>query len=162
MLKEIRNFENKGNYYKTDYNIFAIRGRKNFELDTFLKMYKNYIGEEYPKFAKVKESYFFDGNKFITEKSIEELTEKVKINLNKLKCYDKDKRVVKGINHTLNKILESINRGNIILNEVEFDNIDKSFMNGEDVDSSTITFTYNPLFDFQEYKNFEIEYALVE
>lgn len=93
--------------------------------DIFLKVYKDYTGCDYPKFAKVEM-----GEQIITEKSIKEVEKEIKENLNVLRQYTNDKRVLM-LGDCIGHILLALKSGYIILNKVSFNEIDKTFMSGK-------------------------------
>ena len=97
----------------------------NCKKETFLKVYKEYIGCDYPKFAEVE-----TGKRIITEKSIEEIEKELKENLNILKQYANDRRVLM-LNDCIEHIFLALKNGYIILNKVSFNEIDKTFMSGK-------------------------------
>lgn len=97
----------------------------NRKKDIFLKVYKNYTGCDYPKFAKVEM-----GEQIITEKPIEEVKEEIKENLNKLKQYTNDRRVSL-LEDCIEYIFLALENGYIVLNKVSFYEIDKTFMSGK-------------------------------
>lgn len=93
--------------------------------DIFLKVYKDYIGYDYPKFAKVE-----IGEQIITEKPIKEVEKEIKENLNVLKQYTNDKRVLI-LEDCIEHISLALENGYIVLNKVSFYEIDKTFMSGK-------------------------------
>ena len=97
----------------------------NGKKDIFLKVYKDYTGCDYPKFAKVGM-----GEQIITENSIEEVEKEIKENLNVLKQYTNDKRILM-LEDCIEHIFLALENGYIILNKVSFDEIDKTFMSGK-------------------------------
>ena len=97
----------------------------NSKKDIFLKVYKDYTGCDYPKFAKVEM-----GEQIITEKSIKEVEKEIKENLNVLKQYTNDKRILM-LEDCIEHIFLALENGCIILNKVSFDEIDKTFMRGK-------------------------------
>lgn len=97
----------------------------NGKKDIFLKVYKEYTGCDYPKFAKVEM-----GEQIITEKPIEEIKKEIKGNLNKLKQYTNDKRVSL-LEDCIEYISLALENGYIVLNKVSFYEIDKTFMSGK-------------------------------
>lgn len=98
----------------------------NGKKDIFLKVYKDYTGCDYPKFAKVE----MGERQIITEKPIKEVEKEIKENLNVLKQYTNDKRVLM-LEDCIEHIFLALENGYIILNKVSFDEIYKIFMSGK-------------------------------
>lgn len=110
----------------------------NGKRDIFLKVYKDYIGYDYPKFAKVE-----TGKQIITEKPIKEVEKEIKENLNMLKQYTNDKRVLM-LEDCIEHIFLALENGYIILNKVSFDEIDKTFMSGKVAKVETLKARFMP------------------
>lgn len=125
----------------------------NSKKDIFLKVYKDYTGCDYPKFAKVEM-----GEQIITEKSIKEVEKEIKENLNVLKQYTNDKRILM-LEDCIEHIFLALENGYIILNKVSFNEIDKTFMSGKVTKVEMLKARFMP---YQDLNNDLYEFIVTE
>lgn len=114
-----------------------------FQSKNIVSLYELYTGEKFPVFAKAttKIKRHSIRTRIMTEEKIDSIQTKLIQNLSELLNYKKDRRIMT-FDIVIKDIIMYIKEGFFMLNEVSYDEIDKSFMSGEGL--SYDYYTYKP------------------